>query len=162
MPALTLQQTLDSMRLAVKRECAKIETRRQQVEKQKSDADALIKKAREMYADAETARRKATMELEEERKRMAVYKVGDIVDLDVGGEYIRVFRSTLVNAGGLLEAMFSGRHEPSLTPEGRHFLDFDVSLFRRLLASLRLGTLSHAVQTDDLLRTVADYFSVGY
>ena len=157
----SLRQSLDSMRLAIEKEYANIETQRVQVEKQKENAEALMSDARRIYTDAENARHRVMLELEGERERMAVYKVGELIDLDVGGEHLRTFRSTLVNAGGLLEAMFSGRHEPRLTPEGRHFIDFEASLFRRLLAALRLGTLAHAAQTDDLLHTTAEYFQVN-
>ena len=47
------------------------------------------------------------------------------------------FESTLRSGGGFLDALFSGRHEPTLDKEGRIFLDRDGATFRKVLDFLR-------------------------
>lgn len=118
--------------------------------------------AREAHTGAQADRDDAAREIEKERERMAVFDIdthGGIIDIDVGGEVMRTYRRTLQGAGGLLEAMFSGRHKPSLTKEGRYFIDCDPRAFTRLLKALRIGDLQHCCMDDDV-DALIEYFAL--
>lgn len=157
---MSFRTAIDQMRVAADRECTRLATRQREIDDSHAEVERLLAEARETREGAMRVKREADEALEEERAKMALHTIEDVVDLDVGGSHLRTYRTTLVRAGGLLEVMFSGRHEPTLTSIG-HFIDFDPALFRRLLSHLRTGTLDVAMQNDGLLRTAANYFQIG-
>lgn len=114
----------------------------------------------EAQAEVASCRVRAEDQYRRELQELARFSISDIVDLDVGGTRMRTYRSTLRSAGGLLEAMFSGRHDPVLTADGAHFIDCDAQIFRRMLNAVRFGTLDEDVDTCDALHRLAEYFQI--
>ena len=77
--------------------------------------------------------------------QLEVVDAGDIIDLNVGGEFITTTRGTLTSAeGSMLAAMFSGRWEDQLTldKDGRVFLDLSPYAIRKIVEYLRLKRLT--------------------
>ena len=64
----------------------------------------------------------------------------DVVELNVGGEYMATLRSTLVSVEhSMLAAMFGMGFTPRRDAKGRHFIDRNPRLFRKILDFLRTG-----------------------
>jgi len=139
----------DAERTRLAEENARLREFQHTVMKMRALADKHVKEAHEHV--------RATREkLEREVQDMKRYQFERIVDLDVGGEHIRCYSALLAGAGGMLGAMFSGRHEPVLTAEGRHYIDFDGTLFRRVISYLRM----QQSDVDDALQRGLDYFCI--
>lgn len=107
---------------------------------------------------AAEARAEMEADLEEERRLMGERFSGSIVDLDCGGTVISTLRHTVEKAGGLLEAVVSGRHSV-VQREGRFFIDADPRVVRRILTAVTTGTADELLH-DSETAAVVDYLQV--
>lgn len=107
---------------------------------------------------AAEARAEMEADLEEERRLMGERFSGSIVDLDCGGTVISTLRHTVEKAGGLLEAVVSGRHSV-VQRDGRFFIDADPRVVRRILTAVTTGTADELLH-DSETAAVVDYLQV--
>lgn len=112
-----------------------------------------IKKRKQKKADLEKYVNQQRQELEKEKEVVKAeraaweaekeslanfYKFKNkIVKINAGGTLMTTRLSTLTCAGGMLEALFSGRFEPDKDEEGNVFIDLDGSDFSQWLKLLR-------------------------
>lgn len=85
--------------------------------------------------------------LEEMERKIFVFADGvdDVVELNVGGQFMSTTRAVLCSAeGSLLAGMFSGNFDGGVKrdKEGRIFLDWDPPLFSKMLSHLRLRRIA--------------------
>ena len=112
----SLDETLQSLCLVLKRKQKTLEEREQELEKAKS---ALERDRSELFGDKSPS---------------------DVLHINVGGNVIAVLRRTLTSVeGSMLASRFSGRWDESLEKDrdGNFFIDQPIELFKPMIDFLR-------------------------
>ena len=106
----------------------------------------------------------ASLEQLKKQGQLFQFEPNEVVELNVGGQHLTTFASTLTkHSNSMLAAMFSGRHPVIKDSQGRPFIDRNPKMFGLILEYLRTDIYPTPLlpdQEQQYFECEVDYFNL--